>query len=141
MTAVSVDSRAWMRDAACAGDDERAVKFREAVAVGALTDAKVLCTECPVRLDCLRWALDKQELWGVWGGLAEFELRRTLSVNASGEPIKRSRWPQCPACRARVSRLVTERDSDAVSCESCGFAWRSASTVDAVHRYFAQRSR
>lgn len=30
--------------------------------------AKTLCGLCPVRLQCLASALDRQEPWGVWGG-------------------------------------------------------------------------
>jgi WhiB family transcriptional regulator, redox-sensing transcriptional regulator len=30
--------------------------------------AKALCRTCPVRVECLAGALDRQEPWGVWGG-------------------------------------------------------------------------
>ena len=30
--------------------------------------AKALCEDCPVRVECLAGALDRQEPWGVWGG-------------------------------------------------------------------------
>ncbi|MGH8876665.1 MAG: WhiB family transcriptional regulator, partial [Stackebrandtia sp.] len=30
--------------------------------------AKSLCTDCPVKVECLAGALDRQEPWGVWGG-------------------------------------------------------------------------
>jgi WhiB family redox-sensing transcriptional regulator len=30
--------------------------------------AKSLCTNCPVRLECLNGALERREPWGVWGG-------------------------------------------------------------------------
>lgn len=30
--------------------------------------AKRLCAECPVRMRCLRGALERREPWGVWGG-------------------------------------------------------------------------
>jgi WhiB family redox-sensing transcriptional regulator len=33
-----------------------------------LEHAKVLCAECPIRLQCLAAALDRGEPWGVWGG-------------------------------------------------------------------------
>lgn len=30
--------------------------------------AKTLCQACPVRIECLAGALERQEPWGVWGG-------------------------------------------------------------------------
>jgi WhiB family redox-sensing transcriptional regulator len=30
--------------------------------------AKSLCTDCPVRTECLAGALERREPWGVWGG-------------------------------------------------------------------------
>ena len=33
-----------------------------------LERAKSLCAGCPVRVECLAGALERQEPWGVWGG-------------------------------------------------------------------------
>lgn len=38
-------------------------------------DAKAVCRSCPVRQECLRWALDNSQDAGVWGGLDETERR------------------------------------------------------------------
>lgn len=38
-------------------------------------DAKAVCRSCPVRQECLRWALDNGQDAGVWGGLDETERR------------------------------------------------------------------
>ncbi|MET7643169.1 WhiB family transcriptional regulator [Streptomyces sp. NPDC005426] len=38
-------------------------------------DAKAVCRGCPVREECLRWALDNGQDAGVWGGLSELERR------------------------------------------------------------------
>lgn len=37
--------------------------------------AKLVCARCPIRLDCLSWALENREDQGVWGGLTEKERR------------------------------------------------------------------
>ncbi|MFE7174704.1 WhiB family transcriptional regulator [Streptomyces sp. NPDC057616] len=37
--------------------------------------AKAVCRRCPVREECLRWALDTSECMGVWGGTSEMERR------------------------------------------------------------------
>ncbi|MFI6950292.1 WhiB family transcriptional regulator [Streptomyces sp. NPDC050422] len=38
-------------------------------------DAKAVCHGCPVREECLRWALENGQDAGVWGGLGEAERR------------------------------------------------------------------
>ena len=39
--------------------------------------AKAVCQRCDVQEVCLKWALDKNQDAGVWGGMSEDE-RRTL---------------------------------------------------------------
>lgn len=38
--------------------------------------AKATCMRCEVRTECLNWALDRHERFGIWGGLTEHERRR-----------------------------------------------------------------
>lgn len=38
-------------------------------------EAKAVCRGCPVREQCLRWALENSQDAGVWGGLDETERR------------------------------------------------------------------
>ena len=40
--------------------------------------AKLLCEGCPVMTECLQYALDNREPWGVWGGTSERDRRRML---------------------------------------------------------------
>jgi hypothetical protein len=40
--------------------------------------AKAICADCPVRLECLAYALDTGQAYGIWGGLNEDELRVIL---------------------------------------------------------------
>ena len=40
--------------------------------------AKALCVHCPVRVDCLEYALQSREGHGIWGGLNEMERRAVL---------------------------------------------------------------
>ena len=39
-------------------------------------DALAVCRSCPVRWECLQYALDNDEQFGVWGGLSETDRRR-----------------------------------------------------------------
>jgi WhiB family redox-sensing transcriptional regulator len=40
--------------------------------------AKLVCSGCPVRSECLAEALDNRIEWGVWGGMTERERRLLL---------------------------------------------------------------
>jgi WhiB family redox-sensing transcriptional regulator len=64
---------AWMLDGSCRGSDpdmwytDRDTDQRQAIAV---------CTSCPVRVDCLGWALTHEEgRHGIWAGYSERKLR------------------------------------------------------------------
>lgn len=35
--------------------------------------AKAVCADCPVRTECLTYAFETDQRYGVWGGLDEFE--------------------------------------------------------------------
>ncbi len=52
-----------------------------------LDRAKALCTDCPIRRECLNAALQRQEPWGVWGG----EILDRGSVIARKRPRGRPR--------------------------------------------------
>jgi hypothetical protein len=43
---------------------------------GSSREAKRICSECPVRIECLNYALRRDERYGVWGGMSERERRR-----------------------------------------------------------------
>jgi hypothetical protein len=113
-------------------------------------EAKQLCFACPVRKDCVKWALESNTIWGIWGGKDEQEIRRTLSVNADGAEIRRDRYPQCLYCGARTSRLQTIiadnpdggrwKTVRLVKCLDCNFTWRSRTSSNAVNAYYANLS-
>jgi hypothetical protein len=77
-------------------------------------DIQVMCLRCPVRADCLEYALEHEDNngeAGIWGGTTPFQ-RRQLKV-------KKLSRVRCPGC-----------DSDAVEptgrgevCLSCGISW------------------
>ena len=67
----------WQDAAACRGEDlmlffgpdgerqpERDIRERK---------AKAICASCPVRLECLNYAVARPEKYGTWGGLNEDE--------------------------------------------------------------------
>ncbi len=70
---------AWQSDALCSQTDPEAF-FPEKG--GSTRDAKRICTSCDVRDQCLEYALQNDERFGIWGGLSERE-RRKLKRRAS----------------------------------------------------------
>lgn len=65
--------KSWADDATCAQADPEAF-FPERG--GSVREAKKVCARCEVRAQCLQFALDNDERFGVWGGLSERERRR-----------------------------------------------------------------
>ena len=64
----------WTEQAICVGE-EPTLFFPSYGDPG--TRAKQVCANCPVRLDCLEYAIDADE-FGIWGGLDQEERRHLL---------------------------------------------------------------
>ena len=65
----------WRQQGACNGLDP-AVFFPDSE--DAAEEAKCICAECPVRVNCLEYALSTREKDGVWGGATDKERRRII---------------------------------------------------------------
>lgn len=63
----------WQDRAICAQTDPDAF-FPEKG--GSTREAKKVCRGCEVRAECLEYALERDERFGIWGGLSERERRR-----------------------------------------------------------------
>lgn len=81
----------WMARGNCA--DKPPSLFFPSDGVG-VEIARKVCADCPVKMQCLDYALDQRIDHGVWGGTSERERRRLL--------------------RARAGRRVPERGSEAL---------------------------
>lgn len=138
----------WQRSALCYTDDNfpRAQLYEDTAV--RRRKARDACLGCPVRASCLRQALENRELWGVWGGVDQDEIRRALSVDANGTRIKRTRPPHCPMCHARPQALYVSsycsttdrRRTDTVVCSACDFYWTSLTSVRAIRAYHRERA-
>jgi WhiB family redox-sensing transcriptional regulator len=67
------DTLAWQADSLCAQTDPEAF-FPEKG--GSTREAKKICTSCEVKTQCLEYALQNDERFGIWGGLSERERRK-----------------------------------------------------------------
>ena len=67
------EALAWQADSLCAQTDPEAF-FPEKG--GSTRDAKKICSSCEVKAQCLEYALNNDERFGIWGGLSERERRK-----------------------------------------------------------------
>lgn len=65
----------WRRDAACRSVDT-ALFFPGSATARQTKQAKRICAACPVRDECLTYALTAPEKYGIWGGLTADERDR-----------------------------------------------------------------
>ena len=96
---------AWRRRAACR-DLSPAAKdlfFPDFAGVDNTAAAKQICACCPVRKECLDWALQANETDGVWGGLSAAERKR---IRRTGTDV---RFSQCMYCETMFSFVWDSR--------------------------------
>ncbi|MEZ5380859.1 MAG: WhiB family transcriptional regulator [Microthrixaceae bacterium] len=67
--------QSWQRRASCAGLDS-AIFYPPSD--DEASRAKAVCAECPVRIDCLEFAVTVREKDGVWGGFTAIERQRLI---------------------------------------------------------------
>jgi hypothetical protein len=79
----------WARQSACSAlPDAEVARIFFAEKTGANAEARAICGQCPVKAECLDYALNRPE-WGMWGGTTLDEriaLRRRLGIRLP------SRW-------------------------------------------------
>ena len=78
----------WFDDAACR-DADTSVFFPTSDAHA--DEAKAICAVCPVREECLEWALESRQPEGVWGGHTPIERHRLIRRRQKAARKERSR--------------------------------------------------
>ena len=76
---IAADNPRWMESGSCMSVDP---ELWFADMGGATRQAKLICQGCPVKVECLEYALENNERFGVWGGLSEHQ-RRPLRRRAA----------------------------------------------------------
>ena len=136
----------WQKDSACSRKENEKIRdYFFSTDPAEKYQAKNLCFSCPVRKECLKWALEHRQIWGIWGGKDDGEIRRALSVSWNGQESRRERYPQCPLCSARPNRLYVIvvdvpgggrwNTVKVVVCSDCDFSWKSRTSANAVNAY------
>jgi WhiB family redox-sensing transcriptional regulator len=49
--------------------------------------SKALCSDCPIKMKCLAYALEAGEVHGIWGGLTTNERRKLTRNRITGERL------------------------------------------------------
>jgi WhiB family transcriptional regulator, redox-sensing transcriptional regulator len=124
------DDPRWQDQSLCAETDPDAF-FPEKG--GSTAAAKRVCRACPVRSECLEYALANDERFGVWGGMSERERRRVdravtsvprrclkdlhvmtaENTNVNGK---------CRACRNAADRQARARRAEITAAAALGVA-------------------
>ena len=63
-------------------------------------EAIAICATCPVRDDCLTFAVRTGQQYGIWGGQPERIVRRLIAADRAGRPHRR----QAPASHPQASK-------------------------------------
>jgi WhiB family redox-sensing transcriptional regulator len=101
----------WMSQAACRGLDSN-IFYPDPPKRGIGIAAARACLPCPVQDECLLWALQKPEKFGVWGGTSERDREAIL------KGIYRKRCPVCGSGRH------TDTTTGQI-CMACGVYWQT----------------
>src|SRR5829696_8106243 len=63
-----------------------------------------ICTACPVRDDCLTFAVRTGQQYGIWGGQPQQIIRRLIAADRAGRPHR-----QAPASHPQASKTHCKR--------------------------------
>ena len=108
----------WVHPGAVDAWDKPAREDRELAEAA----CRLICSACPVRLDCVVGALERREPYGIWGGLDREDRKRIAArfgylppgdPPAHGTNARRVKWncdcPECKAAHALYESMRRER--------------------------------
>lgn len=87
----------WREEALCRKPSSRGLWFPDRSRGKGVSEALRICAICPVKQDCLEYALAAPENHGIWGGMLEHERR--------AEKKRREREAAIAESRSSVMRL------------------------------------
>jgi WhiB family redox-sensing transcriptional regulator len=102
----------WQDAALCAQADPEAWYPEKG---GSTKEAKQICRACPVRMECLQYALDREDWFGIWGGLSERQRRRLHRAGTTAadfleleRPVERKRTRGTPTAAPAAAETASE---------------------------------
>lgn len=70
-----IDRPKWQSRGACRGSALEGSNIFYEESGNSFAEARKVCNHCPVKGECLRWALERGERFGMWGGKSQKELQ------------------------------------------------------------------
>ena len=85
---LAIERPQYQKDASCRTCDDASIFFPSPGDTESLKAAKAMCSTCPVIDACLKYALENNERYGIWGGKSTRErllILRAKRILESGE--------------------------------------------------------
>lgn len=109
-----LDREDWVKGAVCSETDPEIFHPEKG---GSTRPAKAICGGCPVRAQCLQYALEHNEQFGVWGGLSERDRREFKTRKPVTHCVNRHEYAvtgrqvdgRCPECSRLRDRRYRQR--------------------------------
>lgn len=123
----------WRQDARCLGTDPDL--FFPIGSAHIDLRAREICNACPVRAECLDYAITNNEQHGVWGGLSTRERRRLADSKPVRAPrpravrrVVRHSAPKLAPCgtRAGYRRHLFDKEPTCQSCRAAHAEYKRA---------------
>ena len=108
--------RSWMSFGLCLGATDLFFAERGE----SMAEAKKVCSQCPVKAECLQYAMDLNIKHGVWGGVSERQRRQKRRLTRGVEP-QEGRRPVLQECgtHAGYQRHLYNGET---CCDPCRYA-------------------
>jgi len=104
-----IDVAPWWKHAACRGADPALYHPEPTVNAKNSAAAKRVCRRCPVQVECLRYAVERREPYGIWGGTTPVE--RGTTATGQTTPVR-----LVVAADGRVHRFTLRHSEEVASC-------------------------
>ena len=123
--AVDDEPQAWQDQALCAQVDPESF-FPEKG--GSIKEAKKVCMRCDVRAECLEYALEHDERFGIWGAKSERERREITRERRRQREVAAENEKLCSECQEvkPLAEFSPKRGSVGYRCKACSAAYLRA---------------
>jgi hypothetical protein len=118
----------WWEQAACKNVEDKSIFFPEQAGSNVeARAAKKVCKMCPVKEDCLAYAIQHSSMQGIWGETSEKERRQIARQTG--------RQRRCVECRSWFTAFPLPGGGKVWTCsESCRLLHRNRSQNEARDR-------